>query len=169
MGGGCNPLSQFLLAPTEPQRSLQIPAPFLIRVAAFQDHHVLRPAYLHSRTHQGGAALIGAVEIPHPPQVARGEAAHLRVGSLQIFRRSHSRSLFRAGADHCADLPVQLHLRQVLPQQTIQSDKQQGIIYWLANVHGLLLPGLRSKLSNRPLRAIANFHFYSNAIAIVPR
>ena len=163
MSVGADLLGQFQLAPAELPRGLQIPQPFIVCGAAFQDDHVLRPANLHGRAHQSGAIFIGAVKIAHAAQVAGRKAGGFGIGGLQMFRGGHRRALFRAGADQRANLTVQLHLRQALPHQFVQGSEHGAVIYRLADVHGSLLSGAECAKCKRPpalLPAVVSFQFY---------
>ena len=119
------------------QRGPEIPGTLLAALTAFQDGHILRPA----QRPQFWIVGIGAVELPHPPQVSRGEAPGLRIVLLEILSGHHRRALLRAGADGPADCKVQLHLRELRPHELIQYPIHGAVIGWLSDVHWALLSG----------------------------
>jgi len=94
--------------------------------------------------------LIGGIKRAHPAQVAGRKALGRRISGLQVFRRRDSRAFLRSVADHSANLAVQLYLRELCRNSSIQRGKHGGVICWLANVHWLSpfwhnVPDQRSK------------------------
>ena len=86
---GLNLIQQLRLCPAVLQRGPEIPGTLLAALTAFQDGHILRPA----QRPQFWIVGIGAVELPHPPQVSRGEAPGLRIVLLEILSGHHRRAL----------------------------------------------------------------------------
>jgi len=142
MCGGTDLIIQFLLGAAELLRRPQIPAPLLQGEIRLQNDHILRPADPHGPPRQFGSVPIGAVELAHPAQVARGEARGLRICGLQILRGGHSRSLLRSGADGAANFKVQLYLWQSRRHKPVQCRIHGAVVCGLADVHGLLLSGV---------------------------
>ena len=138
MSAGCNLLGQLQLGPAEPLNGPNIPGFFLGCQFRFQNDHVLCPADGHGLDHDLWGAFIGAVELPHPPQIPGREPSGIRICVLQILRRCHSRALFRSVADQTAYFTVQLHLRQIRRHQLIQRCEQGVVVDWLSDVHGIL-------------------------------
>ncbi len=139
MGGGRDFLCQRRLAPSEPAHCLDVPQLLLGGNIRFQDDHVLRPADGHGfRQHLRGLG-VGAVKVPHPPQVPGGEAGKVGMGAVQVLRSRHRRTLFRPAADQAANLTVQLHLGQFCRNQRIQRREQRTVIGGFPDVHRLLL------------------------------
>ena len=113
MSGGRDLLRQLQFGPSKLPDSTDVPGFLLERQFRFQDNHVLRPANGHRLGHDLRNTLIGAVEIPHPPQAPGREPNGVGVCALQIFRSGYGRALLRPAADQTANAAVQLHLRQV--------------------------------------------------------
>jgi len=61
-----DPRRKFQLGPAKTLSGADIPGLFLQRQLRFQNNHILCPADLHGLVQQGGAVLIGAIELPHP-------------------------------------------------------------------------------------------------------
>jgi len=61
---------------------------------------------------------------------------------LQIFRRRDSRTFLCSAADQPTNLAVQFHLRELCRHKRVQRGKHGGVIYGLADIHGLLLSGV---------------------------
>ena len=102
-----NPIDQLLFRPAVFADCPDIPAHFLQCQAGFQDHHILCPADFYGHTQQGGAVFIGAVKLPHPAQVARGETGRLWVSRLQVFCSGDRSAFLGPAADDSADLAEQ--------------------------------------------------------------
>lgn len=79
MSGGRDLSGQLQLGPPELLNGLDVPSFFLERQFRFQDDHILCPANGHSRGHNLRSTFIGAVEIPHPPQIPGRESSDVRV------------------------------------------------------------------------------------------
>ena len=137
MGGGRDLLRQLQFGPSKLPDSTDVPGFLLERQFRFQNNDVLRPADGHGLRHHLRVALIGAVEVPHPPQAPGREPSGVRVCAVQILRSGHSCALFRPAADQTANAAVQLHLRQGCRYQFDQRRKQSAVIGWLSNVHGI--------------------------------
>ena len=131
---------QFLLGPSEPTDSPNIPFPLRKGQLRLQDDHVLCPADGHGFDQHLGDAFVGAVEFPHPAQVAGREAAGVRMCGIQIFRRDHRRALLRPAADQSAKLAVQLHLRQICRDQFVQRGEHGAVVCGFPDVHWILPP-----------------------------
>lgn len=136
MSGRFNLFRQLQLGPAKPLDRLDVPCLILERQVCLQNDHVLRPADRHGFSHHIGAAFIGAVKLPHPPQVPGREPRCVRVYALQVFRSGHSRAFFWSGADQSAYLIIQFHLCQTCCHQRVQHCKQGGVINRLPDVHG---------------------------------
>ena len=106
MGGGCDLIRQLQLGPPKLPDSTDVPPFFLERQFRFQDDDVLRPADGHSRCHHLWVTFIGAVEVPHPPQVPGREPSGVRVHAVQIFSSRYSRALLLPAADQTANAAV---------------------------------------------------------------
>ena len=137
MSGGRDLLRQFQFRPPKLPHSADIPPFLLERQFRFQNDDVLCPADGHSRCHHLWVTFIGAVEVPHPPQVPGREPSGVRVRALQIFRSGHSRALLRPVADQTADAAVQFHLWQVCRHKFVQLRKQGTVVGWFPDVHGI--------------------------------
>ena len=136
MGGGCNLICQLQLGPPKLPDSTDVPPFFLERQFRFPNDDVLRPADGHGFHHHLWVALIGAVELSHPPQAPGREPSGIRVCAVQMLRGSHSRALLRPAADQTANAAVQLHLRQTCRYQLVQRCEQGAVIGWFPDVHG---------------------------------
>ncbi len=136
MGGGSDPLRQIQLGPAKLLDRLDVPRFLLERQVSLQDDHIPGPADDHGTDHHIRGALIGAVKVPHPPQVSGRKPGGVRVCALQIFRSGHSRTFLRPAADHAAYLSVQRHLGQDRRHQRVQLRKQGGIVGRFSDVHG---------------------------------
>ena len=123
------------------QRGPEIPDALPAVLTFFQNGRILRPAQLQGQFQQFWVIGIGAVELPHPAQVARGEAPVPRVVLLEILSGHDRRALLRAGADGHTDLKVQLHLREFRLHELIQRLIHGTVIGWFSDVHWTLLSG----------------------------
>ncbi len=141
MGGGCDAVCQLQFRPSKLVRRLDVPRPLPECQLRFQDDHVSRPADGHGLGQHVRGLGIGAVKIPHPPQVPGGEAGAVRIGAVQVFRGSHRRALFRPAADQPTNFTVQFHLGQICRQQRVQRREQGAVVGGFPDVHGLLLSG----------------------------
>ena len=142
MCGGADLLGQLCLRPSKALRRPQIPAPLLQGEIRLQIDLILRPADFHSLPRQFRGVLISAVELPHPAQIAGGEATCFRICGLEIFRGSHRRPLLCPGADGPANFKVHLYLRQICCHEPIQRRVHGAVICGLSDVHDLLLSAL---------------------------
>ena len=61
---------------------------------------------------------------------------------MQVLGRCNSRAFLCFAADYSANLAVQFHLRQLRRHKRVQCGKHGGVIYGLADIHGLLLYGV---------------------------
>ena len=126
-------------------------SPEIIRLAMnlgwTQNVVILRPADPPGLHCQFGSIFVGAVELPHPAQIAGGETTRFRVCGLEIFRGGHRRPLLRSGADSPANFKVQLHLRQIYCHELIQYSIHSTVICGLSDVNSLLLSGAVRLLS----------------------
>ena len=138
---GMNLIQQLRLCPAVLQRSPEIPGALPAALTALQDRHILRPAQLQGQFQQFWVIGIGAVELPHPAQVAGGEAPAPGVVCLEVLSGHHRRALLRAGADGPADLKVQLHLRELRPHELVQRPVHGAVIGGFSDVHWVLLSG----------------------------
>ena len=141
MSGGRDLLRQSYFAPPEPAYCPDVPQLVLERQLRLQDNHVLRPADGHGFGQHLRAVRIGAVKVPHPPQVPGREAGTVGIGAVQIFRGRHRRALLRPAADQESNLAVQLHLGQLRRHQRIQRRKQGAVVDGLPDIHRHLLSG----------------------------
>ena len=130
-----NRINQLLFRPSTSMDSSNIPAHFLQCQAGLQDHHILCPADFYGHTQQGGAVFIGAVKLPHPAQVARGETGRLRVSRLQVFCSGDRSAFLGPAADDSADLAVQPHLRQFLFHEAVQRGIHAAVVDFFSDVH----------------------------------
>ena len=138
---GVDLIQQLRLGPAVLQCGPEIPGTLLDALATLQDGHILRPAQFQGQRQEFRVVGVGPVELPHPAQVAGGEAPAPRVVCLEILSRHHRRALLRAGTDGPANLEVQLHLRELRPHELIQHLIHGTIIGWFPDVHWLLLSG----------------------------
>ena len=107
------------LGPAELQDGTDVPRPFFRRKISFEDDDILRPANHHGSVHRRGIVLIGEVELPHSANIARGEAADIRMRPQNSLRNSHRRALCGMHGNQAPDLTIQLHLRQLRCQDSI--------------------------------------------------
>ena len=107
------------LGPAELQDGTDVPRPFFRRKVSFEDDDILRPANHHGSVHRRGIVLIGEVELPHSANIARGEAADVRMRPLNVLRGRHRRALFRASGNQTSNLAAAFHLRQLRHQDSI--------------------------------------------------
>ena len=138
---GMNLIQQLRLCPAVLQCGPEIPGALLDAFTAFQNDHILRPAQLQGQRQEFWVVGVGPVELPHPAQVAWGEALGLRVVLLEILSGHDRRALLRAGADSHTDLKVQPHLRKLHPHELIQRLIHGTVIDYFPDVHWLLLSG----------------------------
>ena len=128
------------LRPAELPGGTQIPAPFIQVQLCFQNDYILCPADFHGQLQQFRLPAIRPVEVPHPAQIARGEAGSILVTAFQIFGGCDGGSLFRSLADQRTQLAVQLHLRHCCGHCRIHSGEHGGVIDVFADVHSLSFP-----------------------------
>ena len=107
------------LGPAELQDGTDVPRPFFRRKVSFEDDDILRPANHHGSVHRRGIVLIGEVELPHSANIARGEAADVRMRPLNILRGRHRRALFRAFGNQSPNLAVCFRLRKTRGQNRV--------------------------------------------------
>lgn len=129
------------LRPAELPGGTQIPAPFIQVQLCLQNDYILCPADFHGQLQQFRLPAIRPVEVPHPAQIARGEAGSILVTAFQVFGSCDSGALFRPVTDQSAQLAVQLHLRHSGGHCRIHSGKHGRVIDVFADVHGFLLSG----------------------------
>ena len=130
---------QFQLGPSKLPDRPDVPCFLLNRQLRLQDDHILSPANGHGLRHHLRGIPIGAVEVPHPPQVPGRKPRRVRICGAQILGGGYSRALFRSATDQMTDLTVQLHLRQSLYHQPIQSGVEGAVIGGFSDIHGVLL------------------------------
>ena len=130
-----NRIHQLLFRPAVFADCPDIPAHLLQCQAGLQNHHILRPADFHGLTQQGGAVFIGAVKLPHPAQVARGETGRLWVSRLQVFCSGDRSAFLGPAADDTADLAVQIHLRQILCHEAVKRGIHAAVVDFFSDVH----------------------------------
>ena len=138
---GLDLFHQLCLGPAVLQCGPEIPGALPAALTALQDRRILRPAQLQGQFQQFWVIGIGAVELPHPAQVARGEAPVPRVVLLEILSGHDRRALLRAGTDGPANLEVQLHLRELRPHELVQRPVHGAVICGFPGIHALLLSG----------------------------
>ena len=93
MSGGGDLLCQLQFGPSKLPGSPDVPPFLLERQFRFENDDILCPPDSHSIRHHFLVALIGTVEITHPPQVSGREPRGIRICALQILRSRHSRAL----------------------------------------------------------------------------
>lgn len=142
-------LYQLHFCPTMRQCGPEVPGTLPAALAALQDRHVLRPAQFQGQRQKFWAVGVSPVELPHPAQVAWGEALGLRIVCLEILSGHDRRALLLMGADSPADLKVQFYLRQFGLHQNIQGCVHCGIVNRLSHVHRLILSGVLPQPENR--------------------
>ena len=130
-----NSLLELQLRPAELPNRFDIPCPLLGGQLRLQDNHILSPADGHGLSQHLWCALIGAVKLPHPAQVSRGEAGCVRIRGAQIFRSGDSGTLLWSATDQSANLTVQFHLRQVRRHQGVQRREHGAVVDRLSDVH----------------------------------
>ena len=140
MGFTLNLLQQLRLAPAVAAHGAEIPKPLLLRQRRFQNDGVLRPADLHRFGNQGRFVFVGAVEVPHSPDVAGREARHIGSAFVQESGGSDSCALFGSFTDQLTDMVVQFCLRQVRLKQFIQRRKQSAEICRFPYIHCVSFP-----------------------------
>ena len=126
---------QFQLRPAELPSRFDVPCPLLGSQLRLQNDHVLCPADSHGLGQHLRCALVGAVELPHPAQIPRGEAGDVRIRTAHILRRSNSGAFRPPAADQPANLTVQFHLRQICRHQGVQRPEHGAVVYRLSDVH----------------------------------
>ena len=132
---------QLRLGPAVLQRGPEIPGALPAALTFFQNRRILRPAQFQGQRQEFRVVGVGPAELPHPAQVAGGEAPAPRVVCLEILSGHHRRPLLRAGTNDPADLKVQLHLREFRPHELIQRLIHGTVIGWFSDVHWALLSG----------------------------
>ena len=137
-----NLIQQLRLDPAVLQCGPKIPGTLLDAFTAFQNDHILRPAQLQGQRQEFWVVGVGPVELPHPAQVAWGEALGLRVVLLEILSGHDRRALLRAGTDGPANLEVQLHLRKFRSHELIHHPIHGTVICGFPGIHALLLSGV---------------------------
>ena len=138
---GLDLFHQLCLGPAVLQRGPEIPGALPAAFTALQDGRILRPAQLQGQRQEFWVVGVGPVELPHPAQVAWGEALGLRVVLLEILSGHDRRALLRAGTDGPANLEVQLHLGQSSGHELIQCPIHSAVICGFPGIHALLLSG----------------------------
>ena len=138
---GLDLFHQLCLGPAVLQRGPEIPGTLPAALTALQDRHILRPAQLQGQRQEFWVVGVGPVELPHPAQVAWGEALGLRVVLLEILSGHDRRALLRAGTDGPANLEVQLHLRKFRSHELIHHPIHGTVICGFPGIHALLLSG----------------------------
>ena len=138
---GLDLLQQFRLGPAVFQRGPEIPGTLPAAFTALQDGRILCPAQLQGQSQEFWVVIVGPAELPHPAQVAGGEAPVPRVVCLEILSGHHRRALLRAGADDPANLEVQLHLREFRLHELIHHPIHGTVICGFPGIHALLLSG----------------------------
>lgn len=132
---------QFLLRPVKLRGGADVPQALFIRVTVLNNHSIERPTDLYCLVHDGEAVFIGAIEIPHPAEAARGEAGGIRICALQIFRGGYSGAFLGSFADCFPDAAKQFHLCQFRCHKHIQRLKHCTVINRFSDIHELLLSG----------------------------
>ena len=107
------------LRPAKLTYGTDVPRPLFRRKVRFENDDILRPADHHGSVHRRGIVLIGEVELPHSANIARGEAADIRVCLLQVFRGSHRSALPRAFGNQPPNLTVRFRLRKTRGQNRV--------------------------------------------------
>lgn len=130
-----NSLLEFQFRPAELPSRFDVPCPLLGSQLHLQNDHVLCPADSHGISQYLRRVLIGAVKLPHPAQVPRGEAGGVRIRGAQILRSGDSGAFLWPAADQPANLTVQFHLRQVRRHQGVQRRKHGAVVDRLSDVH----------------------------------
>ncbi len=130
-----NRIQQMFFCPSTSMDSPDVPAHLFQHQAGFQNHYILCPANLHRLAQQGEVIFIGAVKLPHPAQVARGETGRIRVLRQQVFRRGYGGTLLGSATDDPADPAVQLHLRQLLRHEAVQRGIHGAVVDPFSDVH----------------------------------
>ena len=139
MGMPLNLGHKLQLAPAKAVGGPDVPRFFFQCQLGLQNDHILRPSDLHGLVQQGGAVLIGAVQLPHPARVPGGEARGSGIFGLQILSGDHGGPFFRPLADCSADPTVQLHLRQSSRHETVQFSIHGAVVHRFSDVHWRLL------------------------------
>ena len=130
------------LGPAKLPDGTDVARPFFRCKVSFEDDNILRPASHHGSVHRRGIFLIGEVEIPHSANIARGEAADIRMRPLNILSGRYRRALFRASCNQASDLAAGFHLRQLSCQNSIYLFEQLTVVDVLSDVHWILLSGV---------------------------
>ena len=129
------------LGPAKLPDGTDVARPFFRCKVSFEDDNILRPANHHGSVHRRGIVLIGEVELPHPANIARGEAADVGMRPLNILRGCHRRALCGMHGNQAPNLAIQLHLRQPCCHSGIDMREQFAVISIFPDVHRLLLSG----------------------------
>ena len=132
---------QFLLRPVKLCGGADVPQALFIRVTVLDNYSIERPTDLHCLVHDGGAVLIGAIEIPHSAKAAWGEAGGIRICVLQILCGGYGGAFLGSFADCLSDAAKQFHLCQFRCHKHIQRLKHCTVINGFSDVHELLLSG----------------------------
>ena len=138
---GLDLFHQLCLGPAVLQRGPEIPGALPAAFTALQDGRILRPAQLQGQRQEFWVVGVGPVELPHPAQVAGGEAPAPGVVCLEVLSGHHRRALLRAGTDGPANLEVQLHLRKFRSHELIHHPIHGAVICGFPGIHALLLSG----------------------------
>ena len=70
---------QFSFGGIAPERLINIPRSYFHGQFCFHDDYILRPVQAQSLSQQFGYITIQPIEVPHPADIARGEASHIRI------------------------------------------------------------------------------------------
>ena len=113
---------EFGLGPTKAADGGNEPGAFIGRFTVLQNDDILRPADGHGLGKHFRSVFIGAVKLPHPPEVPGGEAGGVRIRGAQIFRSGNGGAFLWPVADQPANPAVQFHLRQIRRHQSVGDD-----------------------------------------------
>ena len=125
---------QLQLRPSRLAGGPDVPCPLLERQLRFQNNRVLRPSNGHGLGQHFRHTLIGAVKLPHPPEISGGEAGGVRICGAQIFRSGNGCAFLWPVADQPANPAVQVHLRQIRRHQGVQRREHGAVINWFPDV-----------------------------------
>ena len=126
---------EFGLGPTKAADGGNEPGAFIGRFTVLQNDDILRPADGHGLGKHFRSVFIGAVKLPHPPEVPGGEAGGVRIRGAQIFRSGNGGAFLWPVADQPANLTVQFHLGQVCRHQRIQRREHGAVVNRFSDVH----------------------------------
>ena len=138
---GLDLFQQLRLCPVVLQCGPEIPGTLPAALTPLQNGRILRPAQFQGQRQEFRVVGVGSAELPHPAQVAGGEAPAPRVVCLEILSGHHRRALLRAGTNDPADLKVQLHLREFRLHELIHHPIHGTVICGFPGIHALLLSG----------------------------